>query len=305
MRSPLMASSRVCLGVLIPLILFHNLHASSSLSLSVEKLKEDVIVSSPKPTITAGFYAVGHNAFCFAIWYTNSPNTLVWIANRDHPVNGKRSTLSLLKSGNLDLTDAAQFQVWSTNTTGTSKQMRLHLYDNGNLVLLKDSSDNAVLWESFDFPTDTLLPNQPLRGSTNLVSSRSGSNYSSGFYKLFFDFENVLRLMYQGPRVSSVFRPTAWLQNNNFGNVNGRSTFNDSRVAVLDDLGAVLSSDNFTFRTSDYGTVLQRRLTLDHDGNVRVYSMIDGEEKWVVSGIVSATTLFNSWHLRTQQLLHQ
>nr|XP_007134559.1 hypothetical protein PHAVU_010G057400g [Phaseolus vulgaris]ESW06553.1 hypothetical protein PHAVU_010G057400g [Phaseolus vulgaris] len=77
----------------------------------------------------------------------------------------------------------------------------------------------------------------------------------------------------------------AWLQNNNFGNVNGRSTFNDSRVVVLDDLGAVLSSDNFTFRTSDYGTVLQRRLTLDHDGNVRVYSMIDGEEKWVVSGM--------------------
>lgn len=91
--------------------------------------------------------------------------------------------------------------------------------------------------------------------------------------------------MYQGPRVSSVFWPYAWLQSNNFGNGNGRSTFNDSRVALLDDLGAVLSSDNFTFRTIDYGTVLQRRLTLDHDGNVRVYTMIDGEEKWVVSGL--------------------
>ncbi|KAL9303662.1 hypothetical protein ACSQ67_020925 [Phaseolus vulgaris] len=279
------SSTTLCLGVLISLILFHKLHASSSFSLSVEKLNEDVIVSSPKPTFTAGFYAVGHNAFCFAIWYTNSPNTLVWIANRDHPVNGKRSTLSLLKSGNLVLTDAAQFQVWSTATATTSKQVHLRLHDSGNLVLLEDSSNNTVLWQSFDFPTDTLLPNQPLRGSTNLVSSRSGSNHSSGFYKLFFDFENVLRLIYQGPRVSSVFWPYAWLQSNNFGNGNGRSTFNDSRVALLDDLGAVLSSDNFTFRTIDYGTVLQRRLTLDHDGNVRVYTMIDGEEKWVVSGL--------------------
>ncbi|ESW06555.1 hypothetical protein PHAVU_010G057600 [Phaseolus vulgaris] len=279
------SSTTLCLGVLISLILFHKLHASSSFSLSVEKLNEDVIVSSPKPTFTAGFYAVGHNAFCFAIWYTNSPNTLVWIANRDHPFNGKRSTLSLLKSGNLVLTDAAQFQVWSTATATTSKQVHLRLHDSGNLVLLEDSSNNTVLWQSFDFPTDTLLPNQPLRGSTNLVSSRSGSNHSSGFYKLFFDFENVLRLIYQGPRVSSVFWPYAWLQSNNFGNGNGRSTFNDSRVALLDDLGAVLSSDNFTFRTIDYGTVLQRRLTLDHDGNVRVYTMIDGEEKWVVSGL--------------------
>ncbi|TKY68990.1 putative receptor protein kinase ZmPK1 [Spatholobus suberectus] len=90
--------------------------------------------------------------------------------------------------------------------------------------------------------------------------------------------------MYQGPRVSSVYWPYAWLQSNNFGNGNGRSTFDDSRVVALDDFGNVVSSDNFTFRTSDYGTVLQRRLTLDHDGNVRVYSMKDGEEKWSVSG---------------------
>ncbi|BAT96756.1 hypothetical protein LR48_Vigan11g172900 [Vigna angularis] len=222
-----------------------------SFSLSIENFKEEVIVSSPKPTFTAGFYAVGQNAFCFAVWYTHSPDTLVWIANRDQPVNGKRSTLSLLKSGNLVLTDAGHLQVWSTGTATSSRQVRLHLYDTGNLVLLEDSSDSAVLWQSFDFPTNTLLPNQPLSGSTNLVSSRSRSNHSSGFYRLFFDFENVLRLMYQGPRVSSVFWPYAWLQSNNFGNGNGRSTFNDSRIAVLDELGGVLSSDNYTYRTID------------------------------------------------------
>jgi len=280
-----MAASTLCC---IALIFFHNLHASSSsFSLSVENFKEDIIVSSPKPTFTAGFYAVGQNAFCFAIWYTHSPNTLVWMANRAYPVNGKRSTLSLLKSGNLVLTDAAQFQVWSTNTATASKQVHLRLYDSGNLVLLEHSSDSAVLWQSFDFPTDTLLPNQPLRGSTNLVSSRSGSNYSSGFYKLFFDFENVLRLMYNGPRVSSVYWPYAWLQSNNFGNGNGngRSIFNDSRVVVVDDLGYLVSSDNFSFKTSDYGMILLRRLTLDHDGNVRFYSMKDGEDKWSVSGL--------------------
>ncbi|KAG5070734.1 hypothetical protein GLYMA_03G002900v4 [Glycine max] len=275
--------------LLLSLILLQNFHHSHSFSLSVENHNEDVIVSSPNATFTAGFYPVGENAFCFAIWYTRPPRTVVWMANRDQPVNGKRSTLSLLGTGNLELTDAGQFIVWSTNTATPSKQNpRLHLYDTGNLVLIAilDNSEDHVLWQSFDFPTDTLLPNQPLSKSTNLVSSRSGTNYSSGHYKLFFDFENVLRLMYQGPRVSSVYWPYAWLQSNNFGNGNGRSTFNDSRVVVLDDFGKLVSSDNFTFTTIDSGTVvLRRRLTLDHDGNARVYSIRDGEDNWKVTGI--------------------
>nr|KYP76668.1 Putative receptor protein kinase ZmPK1 [Cajanus cajan] len=90
--------------------------------------------------------------------------------------------------------------------------------------------------------------------------------------------------MYQGPRVSSVYWPYAWLQNNNFGLVgNGRSTYNDTRVVLLDSFGHVVSSDNFTITTADCGTLLRRRLTLDHDGNVRVYSLREGEEKWSVS----------------------
>ncbi|TKY68986.1 putative receptor protein kinase ZmPK1 [Spatholobus suberectus] len=280
----LMASSTFFLALLLLLIL-HDFQHSSSFSLSVEKLKEDVIVSSPKGTFTSGFYLVGQNAYCFAIWYSQPPHTVVWMANRDQPVNGKRSTLSLLKTGELVLTDASQFKVWSTNTLTSSKQVELQLYDTGNLVLLNNQTHSSiVLWQSFDFPTDTLLPNQPLSKSTNLVSSRSETNFSSGFYKLFFDFENVLHLMYQGPRVSSLYWPDPWLQNNNFGSGNGRSTYNDSRVVVLDHFGNLVSSDNFTFSTCDSGTVLQRRLTLDHDGNVRVYSKKDGEEKWSISG---------------------
>ncbi|KAG5022255.1 hypothetical protein JHK85_018597 [Glycine max] len=281
-----MGFSTFLLPLLVSLI-FHNFQHSSSFSLSVEKFKEDVIVSSPEGKFTAGFYPVGDNAYCFAIWYTQPPHTLVWMANRDQPVNGKRSTLSLLTTGNLVLTDAAQFMVWSTNTATSSKQVQLHFYDTGNLVLLDNSDNVVVLWQSFDYPTDTLLPDQTLTKNSNLISSRSGTNYSSGFYKLFFDSDNVLRLMYQGPRVSSVYWPDPWLLNNNLGiggTGNGRTSYNDSRVAVLDEFGHFVSSDNFTFKTSDYRTVLQRRLTLDPDGSVRVYSKNDGEDKWSMSG---------------------
>ncbi|XP_058782013.1 putative receptor protein kinase ZmPK1 [Vicia villosa] len=275
-----MASSQILITFLI--VLFHFQH-SSSFSLSVEKPQQDTIVS-PTGTFTAGFYPVGENAYSFAIWFTQKHKnldkaTVVWMANRDQPVNGKRSTLSLLKTGNLVLTDAGYSNVWSTNTN-SSKLRELFLSDTGNLILRERSKNDFILWQSFDFPTDTLLPDQNFTRYMNLVSSKSNNKYSSGFYKLFFDNDNLLRLLYDGPIFSSIYWPYPWLVSWEAG----RSSYNNSRVAKLDVLGKFSSSDDFTLMTSDYGTVLQRRLTLDFDGNVRAYSRKHGDENWSISG---------------------
>ncbi|CAL8996299.1 unnamed protein product [Prunus brigantina] len=205
--------------------------------------------------------------------------TIVWMANRDQPVNGKRSKLSLLKTGNLILTDAGQSNVWATTTTSLSP-VHLTLQNSGNLVLQK--SDHSVLWQSFEFPTDTLLPHQPLTRNTILVSMRSQSNFSSGFYKLFFDNDNLLRLLYDGLQTSSVYWFEPWLA----GQDAGRSTDNSSRIAVLDSLGNFTSSDKYTLMAADYGAKSQRRLTVDSDGNVRLYSRKKPGDKWAVSGQV-------------------
>ncbi|XP_061343795.1 putative receptor protein kinase ZmPK1 [Gastrolobium bilobum] len=201
------------------------------------------------------------------------------MANRDQPVNGKRSTLSLLKTGNLLLEDAGEFVVWSTQTSSPSS-VELVLSNTGNLVLRETGTSRSVtLWQSFDFPTDTLLPQQQLTRFTKLISSRSDSNHSSGFYNMFFDNDNVISLLYNGPEISSIYWPAPWLVSWEAG----RSTYNASRIAVLDSFGNFSSSDNLGFTTSDYGSVLQRRLTLDYDGNVRVYSRKNGTEEWYVS----------------------
>ncbi|KAL0017467.1 hypothetical protein SO802_004536 [Lithocarpus litseifolius] len=179
---------------------------SQGTSISVEK--PDILIS-PNGDFSAGFYSVGDNAYCFAIWFSNS-RTVVWMANRDQPVNGIHSKLSLLKNGNLVLTDANKLNVWTTNTFSLSF-VQLSLHNTGNLVLC--NVDGVILWQSFDFPTDTLLPQQLLTRNTKLVSSRSQSNYS----------------------------------------------------------------------TADYGAVLHRRLTLDYDGNIRLYSWEEEGQSWVVS----------------------
>ncbi|KAK9946466.1 hypothetical protein M0R45_011931 [Rubus argutus] len=250
-------------------------------SLSVEKPQD--VLTSPGGVFTAGFHRVGNNSYCFAIWFNEPPSdshqnrTIVWMANRDQPVNGKRSKLSLLKTGNLILTDAAQSDVWATSTASLSPAC-LSLNDSGNLVLL-NLKTRVVLWQSFDSPTDTLLPLQPFTRTAILVSTRSQSNFSSGFYKFFFDNDNLLRLLFDGPEISSVYWPNpayvSW--------DNARSTYNSSRTAVLDSLGSFTSSDNLTFLAADYGARLQRRLRIDFDGNLRLYSRKMPGESWVVS----------------------
>ena len=56
------------------------------------------------------------------------------------------------------------------------------MLDSGNFVLY--GNDSNVIWESFDFPTDTILWGQNLYGEDNLVSGVSTSDHSTGRYSL-------------------------------------------------------------------------------------------------------------------------
>ncbi|RZB52411.1 putative receptor protein kinase ZmPK1 [Glycine soja] len=215
------------------LVLLLSFKCSSSLLslnkgsfLSVEKHAEDVIVSQNQ-MFCAGFSQVRENAFSFDIWFNeshthNNSNTVVWIANREQPVNGKLSKISLLNSGKVVLVNAGQIITWSSNTAPHAP-VELHLQDDGNLT-----------------------------------------NLSSGFYKLLFDDDNVLRPVYDGSDVSSTYWPHPWLRSWEAGRFN----YNSSRVAVLDSLGNFNSSDSYAFSTDDHGRVMPRRLTLDSDALV-------------------------------------
>ncbi|EXB89238.1 Putative receptor protein kinase ZmPK1 [Morus notabilis] len=271
---------------LLSLCFPHSSSESSSLqagsSLSVEN-PADVLISQNR-VFSAGFFQVGHNAYCFAIWFTEPSQghdlTVVWMANREEPVNGRRSKLLFRRSGNLVLRDAGQSVVWSSDSSTASSYnsaAQLQLQDNGNLVL--SSLDDVVLWQSFASPTDTLLPGQSLTKDTKLVSSRSQTSYSSGFYTLFFDDDNVLRLLYRSPERSSIYWPDPWL----LPSQAGRSIFNDSRIAKLDSLGNFSASDTFRALASDYGTRVQRRLTVEPDGDLRLYSRKLSGAKWIVT----------------------
>lgn len=154
---------------------------------------------------TCSFYELGSNAFAFSICFSDSSaKTTVWTANRDHPVDGRGSTLTLLKDGSLVVTDADDAVAWSTNTSSTPAD-RAELVNSGNLAV-KDGLGH-VLWQRFDSPTDTLLPAQPITKTTSLVSAAARGSVASGYYNLYFDNDNVLKQMYNGPEISSICWP--------------------------------------------------------------------------------------------------
>lgn len=233
-----------------------------------------IFLLSSDTTFSCGFHQVGANAFTFSIWYT-AVKTVVWTANPYSAVNGYYSPvnlygsrISLNQDGNLVLTDTNGSTVWESKTS-SGKPTTVSLLDTGNLVI-KDFGNNIV-WQSFHSPTDTLLPWQNLKKDTRLVS---------GYHHLYFDNDNVLRLLYDGPEITSIYWPSPDYN----ALTNGRNRYNSTRVAFLDDRGNFVSSDGFKIEASDSGPGIKRRITMDYDGNFRLYSLNASTGNWVVTG---------------------
>lgn len=89
--------------------------------------------------------------------------------------------------------------------------------------------------------------------------------FLDGFLYISFGDNNLLNLIFDNSEVSSVYWPPPWLLSWEAG----RSTYNNSRIAVLNSLGNFSSSDDLTFLSTDYGPIsIKRRLRIDCDGNI-------------------------------------
>ncbi|KAH0459763.1 hypothetical protein IEQ34_012577 [Dendrobium chrysotoxum] len=144
-------------------------------------------------TFELGFFnAAAPSSSFLGIWYHKIPiRKIVWVANRKSPITAQNATLFLTTDGNILITagnvnSGGIKTVWSTNTSGV-KIPSLKLLDSGNLVLT-DGGSNAIIWESFDYPSDTLLPNMKLgldlrrHLEKDLISWKSPDDPSPGWY---------------------------------------------------------------------------------------------------------------------------
>lgn len=245
-------------------------------SLRVESYETSILQSSDG-TFSSGFYQIYTDAFTFSIWYSKAANkTIVWSANPDQPVHARRSAITLHKDGNMVLTDYDGAVMWQADGNFTDVQ-HARLLNTGNLII-EDSRGNTV-WQSFDSPTDTFLPTQLITATTKLVPTTQ--SHSPGNYIFRFSDLSVLSLIYHVPEASDIYWPDP--DQNIYQD--GRNQYNSTRLGILGNSGVLASSDfaDGPLVASDAGQDIKRRLTLDPDGNLRLYSLNDSDGSWSIS----------------------
>ncbi|VAH54084.1 unnamed protein product [Triticum turgidum subsp. durum] len=220
-----------------PLSLLPLLVAAAILSLSVatDKLDQTASIAGNQTLESAGgvfrlgFFVPPGSSDARAylgIWYATIPEqTVVWVANRRNPVVRPPGVLTLSADGRLVILDGRNATVWSSDDAagsgGVATSALAQLLDNGDLVVTHGGESQSgstgrtsVAWESFDYPTDTLLPGMKLGVdgrsgiSRNITSWRSAADPSPGAYTFklvsgglpeFFLFRGLSKTYASGP----------------------------------------------------------------------------------------------------------
>ncbi|XP_065877262.1 G-type lectin S-receptor-like serine/threonine-protein kinase RKS1 isoform X2 [Euphorbia lathyris] len=150
---------------------------------STQPLRDDGnILVSKNQEFALGFFSPGVSTRRFVgIWYNKIPETVVWVANRDNPINGAAGILTVDNRGNLVLYESNKTRVplWSSKVNVSSTaSFKAQLLDSGNLVLVDQKNSSNRIWESFDFPTDTTIPDMKLG-----LNRKTGKNWFLSSWK--------------------------------------------------------------------------------------------------------------------------
>ncbi|WJX93842.1 hypothetical protein P8452_75330 [Trifolium repens] len=176
--------------LLIPYLKFSI--ATDTIQLSQSFTVGMTLVSQREKFVLGFFTPENSNKSYLGIWYKNIPiQTIVWVANGAKPINDSSSSiLTLNNTGNLVLKQHDKV-VWYTTSQQDSLNPVAQLLDSGNLVIRdeKETNSEAYLWQSFDHPSDTILPGMKLgwnlitHTETRMTSWKSPDDPSPGnFY---------------------------------------------------------------------------------------------------------------------------
>nr|XP_019709609.1 G-type lectin S-receptor-like serine/threonine-protein kinase LECRK3 isoform X1 [Elaeis guineensis] len=220
---------------------------------------------SPSGDYAFGFRPFETNVshFLLAIWFDKVENkTVVWYARRCRPVQAG-ATVELATDGKLSLKDRDAKEVWNVKANGTVTYAAM--LDNGNFVLA--SGDGSVRWQSFDNPSDTILPSQVLGPGKELRSRLTDADYSGGRFELSIQSDGNLTF-YPVEIISGLKYDPYW----------SSGTGGNGSQLVFDESGTVyLALTNNTvlinFTSGMIGSIgdFYQRATLDPDGVFRQY----------------------------------
>ncbi|KAJ9182789.1 hypothetical protein P3X46_006742 [Hevea brasiliensis] len=136
-----------------------------------QTIRDGETIVSASGRFALGFFGYsGSSSRYVGIWYPFSNETVVWVANREMPLNDSSGFLQLTSTGILVLHNTTKTVIWSSNTSREVQNPVAHLLDSGNLVVREanNTNDDNYLWQSFDYLSDTFLPG--VKFGSNLVT---------------------------------------------------------------------------------------------------------------------------------------
>ena len=248
-----------------------------------QSLRDGEVILSEGERFAFGFFSLGvSNLRYVGIWYAKiSEQTVVWVANRDRPINDTSGLIKFSGRGNLCVYASVNRTepLWSTNVSDSISQPTLvaRLSNTGNLVLL-DTLTGRGYWESFDHPTDTFLPFMKLgftrKGGLDrvLTSWRSPNDPGSGNRTLRMDRRGFPELILHKGTIQW-WRTGPWtgLRWSGVPEMNRGYIFNNSFVNNQDEV-------SFTYGVTDASVIT--RLLVNERGTIQRFTWIARDNRW-------------------------
>lgn len=251
---------------------------------TTQSIKGGATIVSTGGIFELGFFSPGNSKSRYVgIWYGKiSTRTVVWVANRDIPINDTSGVLRLSEEGILVLIDDTNSTIWSSNPSRSVNNPVAQLLDTGNLVV-RDGNDNDpenFLWQSFDYPCDTFLAgmkygfNFATGINRVLTSCNSSDDPSSGDFTNELDPNGVPQFyLRQGSVV--MYRTGPW----NGLRFTGMPNLKPNPIYTYEFVYSP-KEDYYSYQLINNSVVSMMVLT--PDGNLQRFIWIDSSQSWNV-----------------------
>lgn len=254
-----------------------------------QPISDGQTIVSPGESFELGFFSPGSSRNRYlGIWYKKiSTGTVVWVANREAPLFDHLGVLKVTAQGNLVLLNSTKGIVWSSNTSRAAENIPdARLLESGNLVV-EDGNDDGpdrYLWQSFDYPCDTLLPGMKL--GRNLASGfdwflsswKSTDDPARGDFTFRIDLHGVPQLVLKKGSATQ-FRAGSW---------NG-NRWTGAQAMVRNPVYTYEFVSNETYVYYKYellNSSVFSRMVLNASGISQRFTWIDGSDSWVLYYVV-------------------
>ncbi|MFS7940608.1 putative S-locus glycoprotein [Helianthus anomalus] len=268
--------------IMINLVLTSIVSGSTDTITSSIPLKDGDTIISSRGLFELGFFSPGNSKNRYiGIWYKSIPaKTVVWVANRETPVIDNSGMLKITNPGVLTITNDKNTIIWSSNSSKAAPNPIAQLLDSGNLVV-RDKNDNIdFVWQSFDYPGDTLLPGMKMgkdlvTGRESYITSwKNDDDPSTGEYTFGCDVTGYPHQVIKKGQVLQ-YRGEPW-NGIDFG---GISVLPQNAIYKFD---MAFNEHEVLYTYTMFNSSMISRLTMNHSGVAQRWVWADQVKDWIV-----------------------